>query len=636
MWSLYQENNFLKPLKFSNGKTQEDVVREVLDSIKEGYKTIFIRGVCGSGKSAMALNIAKELGKTCIIVPGKTLQNQYKWDYENKKYLTKEHGDRLKISIITGRNNHKCKYLEDQNVPVFREERNLKLNEIFAKKTDNTDVSADNPYIPCRIEIKEKNAKKIQEYLKQNKSFNPKNFRTIRDIKRASIAPVCPYWSPVFPEKFELNGKNFENAKKRIYTGLNRVKFIFYQRTPGCKFYEQFNSFIDSDVLVFNSLKYKLESSMNRKPETEAEIIDECDEFLDSFSNQRIINIDRLQNSLNQIFSDYEDSELIIRKMGKIIEEIENNQEIQHAVFSKQIIPLKKTEIYDLFKLILENREFLYDIDDESYLLDVSETARMFDEFFDETYLTFSKKDNNLIAELVTTNLAKRLKDMLDKNKIIIMMSGTIHSENILRSIFGLENFKILDAETEQQGSIEVKRTGLERDCKYENFTNGRISREEYLKALDKCVEIAEKPALVHINSFYDLPDESEKKKFNLKNIISRDTLKEIQNDKTGKDVSRFKNKEIDVLFSTKCTRGVDFPGDQCNSIIFTKYPNPDVKSPFWNILKKTNPDSYWDFYKDKARRELLQRIYRGLRFKEDHVYLLSPDERVLAGFEKI
>jgi Rad3-related DNA helicase len=261
----------------------------------------------------------------------------------------------------------------------------------------------------------------------------------------------------------------------------------------------------------------------------------------------------------------------------------------------------------------------------------------MFDEFFDETYLTFSKKENNLIAEVVTTNLAKRLKEMLNKNKVIIMMSGTIHAENILKNIFGLENFKILEAETEQQGSIEVKRTGLEKDCKYENFINKTILREEYLRALDKCVELSEKPSLVHINSFYDLPDEKELKLFQLKNIISREELKEIQEkSRAGEDVKRFKDKEIDVLFSTKCTRGIDFPGEQCNSIIFTKYPNPDVKSPFWNILKKTNPTYYWDFYKDKARRELLQRIYRGLRFKEDHVFLLSPDERVLKNFENI
>ena len=170
MWSLYQGNNFLKPLRFSNGKTQEDIVNEVLESIKEGYKIIFIKGVCGTGKSAIALNIAKEFGKTCIVVPGKALQNQYKEDYEQNKYLIKKDGEKLKISVITGRNNHKCKFLEEQNVPVFREERNLKLNEIFDKKEKETNLSADNSNIPCKIEIKEKNIRKIQEYLKQNKN----------------------------------------------------------------------------------------------------------------------------------------------------------------------------------------------------------------------------------------------------------------------------------------------------------------------------------------------------------------------------------------------------------------------------------------------------------------------------------
>ena len=636
MWSLYQGEKFLKPLQFSNGKTQEDLVNETLSAIKEGNRVIFIHGVCGTGKSAIALNIAKEIGKTCIVVPGKTLQNQYKEDYEEKKYLLKESGEKLKISVITGRKNHKCKYLEDQSVPIFKEERNLKLNEIFDRREKETNLTADNPYIPCKIEIKEKNSGRIFNYLRDNKAINPKNFKTIKDVKRATIAPVCPYWCPVFPDKFELGGKNFEGAKKRSYQGLKDVKYIVYERKPGCKFYEQFNSFIDSDVLVFNSLKYKLESSMNRKPKTEAEIIDECDEFLDSFSNQRAINIDRLQNSLNQIVLEDPEAETVIRKIANYIAQLRDNQEVQHSVFSKQIIPLKKTEVYDLLKLILENQDFLYDIDDESYLFDVAETARIFDEFFDETYLTFNKKDNNLIAELVTTNLAKRMKEMLDKNKVIIMMSGTIHSENVLKNIFGLENFKILEAETEQQGSIEIKRTGLEKDCKYENFANGSISKESYFRALDKCIEISEKPTLIHINSFYDLPDEFEIKKFGLKNVISRETLKNMQENENGDDnINKFKRKEIDILFSTKCTRGIDFPGEQCNSIIFTKYPNPDVKSPFWNILNKTNPTYYWEFYKDKARRELLQRIYRGLRFKEDHVFLLSPDERVLRAMEK-
>ncbi|NQV09122.1 DEAD/DEAH box helicase family protein, partial [Candidatus Woesearchaeota archaeon] len=100
MWNLYQNEKFLEPLKFSNGKSQSDVIKEVLDSIKKGHKVIFIKGVCGTGKSAIALNIARKLGKTSIVVPGKNLQTQYKRDYEKEKYLLKDNKEKLKISVI--------------------------------------------------------------------------------------------------------------------------------------------------------------------------------------------------------------------------------------------------------------------------------------------------------------------------------------------------------------------------------------------------------------------------------------------------------------------------------------------------------------------------------------------------------
>ncbi len=633
MWSLYDKDKFLEPLKFSNGKNQEDVVKDVLNSIKNGKKVIFIKGMCGTGKSAIALNIAKELGKTSVVVPGKALQNQYKEDYENSKYLLKNNGEKLKICVVTGRNNHKCKYLEEKNVPIFKEERNLRLNEIFMKKEAREfgkDSSADNPNLPCKIEIKDKNKKIIMEYVKDNKAINPRNIQSIKQVKRATIAPVCPYWSPVFPEKFEMSGKNFENAKKRSYEGLKGNKYNFYQRKEGCKFYEQFNSFIDADVIVFNSLKYKLESSMNRKPLTEAEVIDECDEFLDSFSSQRRINVERLQNSLNMFYSENENFYEVAKEISELVKKIKRDERMNHAVYNGEIIALKETPVYALLKIFLENQDLLVDLDDESYLFEIAETARIFDEFFDETFMTFSKKEDNMMIELVTTNLAKKFKEMMTKNKIIILMSGTLHSENVLKNVFGIDNFEILDAETERQGRIEILRTGLEFDCKYPI-----PSREKYLKALDKCVEVSKKPTLIHINSFSDLPNKKEIEEFELKNLMSREELKDIQeNDKKEERVKRFKKGEIDILFSTKCNRGVDFPGEECRSIIFTKYPNPDVKSPFWKILQKNSPTYYWDFYKDKARRELHQRIYRGLRFKEDYVYLLSPDERVLKAVE--
>lgn len=640
MWSLYEKEKFLKPLVFSNGKNQEDSVREVIDSIKQGCNVIFINGRCGTGKSAIALNIAKELGKTSIVVPGKSLQRQYKKDYETKKYLLKNNG-KLKISILTGRNNHECQYLknEDNKIPKIKKEVNSLLSDIFEfndKRIENKrkeDKSADNFELPCKIELKEKNFRKIKEYLKKNREIDIGKILRINDVWRIPLASVCPYWSPVLPERYEL--KNVKYSNKRNYEGLDGTIFTIYQRERGCKFYEQYNSYIDSDVLVFNSLKYKLESAINRKPLTEVEIIDEGDEFLDSFSNQRTINLNRLQNSLIHVISDKEDVNKILEELNYIISELRINKNVMDSIKSGKIFPIKETPLYVLFKIFLESPEFLNNIEEESYLFDVEESIKMFERLFDEAYVNFQKKDGDFFINVVTTNLAKKFEELISKNKNVVFMSGTLHSEDVLRDVFGLKNFKIIDAETKQPGKLEITKTGFEMNCSYNRFNNGHYNRENYLKALEKCVSVSKKPTLIHVNAFKDLPNEEEIKKFDLKNLISKEKLRENQiNDKDGKEIEMFKEGKIDILFTTRCGRGIDFPGEQCNSIVFTKYPNPNPESAFWKVLKQNKPLHYWKFYRDKARRELLQKVYRGLRSEEDHVYLLSPDTRVLEFFE--
>ena len=569
------------------------------------------------------------------------MQAQYKRDYEGEKYLLKKNGEKLKISVITGRNNHPCKFLENNvnAIPKIRREINARLNDIFSgvfsekKENEEEDMSAANPELPCNIEIKEKNWLKIKKYIEENKRVDTKNFSSVKDVKRMSVAPACPYWSPVLPEKYEI--KNLGELKKRSYEGLDGMTFIQYKRKPGCPFYEQFDSYIDSDVMVFNSLKYKLETALLRKPKTEVEIIDECDEFLDSFSNERRINFDRLQNSLMHALGAGEGDENMIEEIFELIKQLNNDQRIQNAVQNEEILPLKATGVYDIIKIFVKE-EWLKSVDEESYMFEVLETSKMFAEFLDESYVVFSKKDKNFFAEIVTINLAKKFKQMLEKNKIIVLMSGTLHSQEVLKSIFGLTDFKKVDAEVEAQGKIEIKKTGLEMDCKYSNFSTEKHSREDYLVALDKSVKEAPRPTLVHVNAFMDLPSEFEISEYNLKNLASRESVREMQiKDKRGKLTKEFKEGKREILFSTRDSRGVDFPGDECRSIVFTKYPNPNVQNSFWKILMKTRPQNYWNFYKDKARREFLQKIYRGLRFKEDHIYLLSPDVRVLEMAEK-
>ena len=133
-WSLYLGEQRLEPLKFTNKKTQEDVVREVVELSKE-HKVIFIHGTCGSGKSAIALNIGRVLGKSSIVVPVKALQKQYEEDYITKKYLRKADGRKMKIAMITGRDNH------DSII--------------------NPGKSCADPFLPENIKITEKNSGKI-------------------------------------------------------------------------------------------------------------------------------------------------------------------------------------------------------------------------------------------------------------------------------------------------------------------------------------------------------------------------------------------------------------------------------------------------------------------------------------------
>ncbi|MBS3083773.1 hypothetical protein J4423_03145 [Candidatus Pacearchaeota archaeon] len=141
----------------------------------------------------------------------------------------------------------------------------------------------------------------------------------------------------------------------------------------------------------------------------------------------------------------------------------------------------------------------------------------------------------------------------------------------------------------------------------------------------------------MHVNAFQDLPTDEEKSNYQLTQLTSQESLRETQGeDKTGRAISTFKQGLNNKLFTTKCSRGIDFPGNMCNSVIFTKYPNPNISDTFWKILQKTHPDHFWEFYRDKAYREFLQRIYRAVRSVNDHVYILSPDIRVIQSVRKL
>ncbi len=609
-WSLYLGEQRLEPLKFTNKKTQEDVVREVVELSKE-HKVIFIHGTCGSGKSAIALNIGRVLGKSSIVVPVKALQKQYEEDYITKKYLRKADGRKMKIAMITGRDNH------DSII--------------------NPGKSCADPFLPENIKITEKNSGKILEYVKENPFIsNPENL-TLENVRRVTIAVANPYWSPILPADFEL--KSLTDAKKRRYRGVNGQEHVFYHRRKGCSYYDQYLAYMDADVIMFNSAKYRAEMSLGRKPLTDVDIIDEADEFLDEFFQQDELNLTRLLASSRGFYPESVHSKKSLEKIKKLIELEEQNKRAL-GIKEDHVFHISETKIKEVLEEFNSSLDLESEItlDELNYLNKAVETARTFQHSLDKLYLTYRKdEEGNLLIKLVSTDISGKFKDILDKTKVLVFMSGTLHSDNIIKNIFGIRDFKVVQAEELNFGSTEIIATGMEFDCKYSNFSLNKHSRKDYLIALSKCMEMAETPVLVHVNAFKDLPSSEEINSFGITNLASSEKLKNDQReDKEGLAISNFKKGFSKSLFTTKCSRGIDFPGEMCNSVVFTKYPNPNVSDTFWKVLRKTHPDYYWDFYKDKAWRGFLQRIYRALRSPDDHVKILSPDIRVLDCVRKL
>lgn len=603
-WSLYQGEKPLDPLKFSNGKTQEIVVKEIVDLIKEGNKVIFLHGTCGTGKSSIALNVARSVGKTSIIVPVKALQKQYEEDYMGKMSVLKKNGQKMKIAMLTGRENHD--------------------SILFPGK------SCADPSLPENIKITEKNYSQLMDYYKENPFINYKENLKIESIKRMSIAPSNPYWSPILPSDFELN--TLKDAHKKHYMGANGREYTFYHRKKGCSYYDQYLAYFTADVIIFNAAKYLSELTLGRKPQTEVEIIDEADDFLDGLFQQQELNLSRFAASLKMILPENHKAQQTKQKIIDFLELEEKNKKAL-GIDTSIIYSINETKIRQIFETILQSPELQAEVSLEeiNYSNRAIEAARIFKDSLDEVYLTYKKEEDNLMISLVSTNLSGKLQEIINTNKALVFMSGTLHSKEVLKNIFKIKDFKIVEAETFNLGSVEIIKTGKEFDCKYSNFSSKTNSREQYLRALSSCIEKSVKPTLIHVHAFQDLPNENEKKNFDTRNIISSEKLIQTQSeDKSGKEINTFKTGLINSLFSTKCSRGVDFPGNMCNSIVFTKYPNPNIGDIFWKVLQEKHPEYFWDFYKDKAKREFFQRIYRAVRSHDDHVFVLSPDARVL------
>jgi hypothetical protein len=157
-------------------------------------------GICGTGKSSIALHCCKNFGKSIIVVPTKHLQDQYHNDYSKEMSVHS-----MKIRFLKGRGNFKCKYEDNK-------------------------LDCNYPSLPCIAHLG--SGEKRHEKCK------------------------CNYWSPIYKtevaRKILSDRQKLTNIELKEYKTCDGTKCQIV-RDPACGYYKQYFSFWDdTNVIVMN------------------------------------------------------------------------------------------------------------------------------------------------------------------------------------------------------------------------------------------------------------------------------------------------------------------------------------------------------------------------------------------------
>ena len=83
-------------------------------------------------------------------------------------------------------------------------------------------------------------------------------------------------------------------------------------------------------------------------------------------------------------------------------------------------------------------------MDELNYLNRALEVAQEFKDSLGNVYLTYRKDEDDIFIKLVSTDISGKFKDLMNKTKTLIFMSGTLHSEEIIKNIY-LQTMTFID-----------------------------------------------------------------------------------------------------------------------------------------------------------------------------------------------
>lgn len=438
---------------------------------------------------------------------------------------------------------------------------------------------------------------------------------------------------------------------------------------PICPYYQQFYSYVDADVIVMNSAKWYLETMIGRKPLMDIEVFDEGDYFLDNQASEiefprsvidRIIppdnKIKRMKTRALEIFDlSLKDIKIKIEQQRKISEDRTN---IIDTKAYKQLFAAMTDTLTELIK-ILEDDERI-----EEKIIDINTVLR----YIDKASISYreGKREETKVLKIYIPYPDEILRELFDRSsQNIILTSGTMHSNSVLSTLFGInaDNYivEMLQGRKENPGKLTMAKPkdGLVR-VTYSLWENSPQFKEWYNKTLNYILDqlktnidkrtgkpgegriLVLTPAKKYAEPIKNRPDvyvdfakstDEDEMSIKINTTLSdyvNNTLEDVRKVKEDDisldgDVLRTKKQ---IIISTRMTRGSDLRDDKCRAVVMTKWPYPDISAGYNQALKKRFGDAvFGKILSDKAEREGIQYVSRGLRHDLDWMIFSSPDD---------
>lgn len=549
------------PLIYEKG-TQRDVTAALESVLRE--EDVIFSGKSGSGKSVIALMLAKSVGKTIIAVPFKHLQDQYIRDYQTaRQYILKPDGKPLRVVFMKGRGNFQCLY----------------------EKT----TSCAAHWLPC---------------------VRPLNKE--RGETRWQAASTCPYWCPIYPEVFANH--LFKGGMKRVeYMGVGGKWVIGIPEEQPCLYGEQALASLRADVTVMNTAKWRVETVMGRKMKVPLEVLDEYDLTLDGFAFG--VNLHREVEKLppnkkeaktGKFEEERKRKEGLLTLHGKVLT---GKDEVQSA--AKDFVDRLYVVVEDLMTGTFKER-----VEDLYFKL------RIIDEYWEESVVAERdmKKEAVCLALADPRPVLRRMKALSGR---WLLMTATPHSQEVLNGFFQVE-YPIIYGRRKQPGALKLPSWG--KGCMGVTHTHWKspVFQDEFFRVFRRMVDqgvTLGRTLVFPVGKKYILQGG-----VNMLSI-PLDTADE-ESSESGGLFKEWLEGKFPALASFRTERGVDLKDDLCRSIIVAKYPLPDITESYYRSLKKRFPTAFWSIINDIATRRLIQMVGRGLRHDGDWVTFASPDAK--------